>query len=293
MSDTSTNPQPTTADQPEVRKPISSHTYQDDLSRAMDATDATVVQKMLEEARERESNMKDEVLRKKQKGWYTLGTIFLLILATGAIAYGIYHYSRLTVPVKKSFSVGVFPQTKTFFTENTDIRKIVTDLSSDQTLEEGKPTLVNLVHNETTKTPLSKQELFSFFEAKATEPFLAAFDVFRFGIMNTGTKIVPFIIGGVADSEITSKELLIVEPDLLQIFYKPLNIPIAKYNKDIGGVFTQQYVYNLPTRGLSLADENGDQKLVLFYGYATEKIVVFSTDYSVLKSIYDSILSQQ
>lgn len=295
MSDALTPLQPIepTPTPPEAQKPISSHTYQDDLARAMDATDATVVQKMLEEARERESNMKDEVVRKRQKGWYTLGSIFLGIIALGAIAYGIYHYRQLTVPVRQSFSVGVFPQTKPFFADSTDIRKIIDDLSSDQTLEEGKPTLVNLVPNETTKTLLSKQELFSFFETKGTEPFLAAFGVFRLGVINTGTKIVPFIIGSVTDSEITSKELLIAEPELLRMFYKPLNIPISQYGEDIGKTFDQQYMYNLPTRSLSKADDIGTDHLVFFYGYATEKLVVFSTDYTVLKSVYDSILSQQ
>lgn len=275
------------------QKPISSHTYQDDLAKAMDATDATVVQEMLEEARTREANTKDESSRKLQKGWYTVGAILLGILALGAAAYGIYHYKKLTVPVKETFSVGVFPQTKTFFINTTDIRKIFNDIDTDPTVLGGKPTLIQLARNEDATTPLTKQELFSFFEGRPTEPFLASFDNFRFGAMSNGTKIIPFIIGSVSDSEITSKELLIAEPDLLQLLYKPLNISIARYNKNIGTEFTQQYMYNLPTRGLSAADENGEQKLVLFYGYATEKLVVFSTDYTVLKSIYDSILSQQ
>lgn len=278
---------------PAEEKHLSSHTYEDDLARAMDTTDATVVQAMLEEAREREANQKEEVIRKKQKGWYTVAAIILAFFALGTAGYGIYHYQTLTVPVQESFSVGVFPQTKEVVLGTTDIRTLVADFEADQTLEKGKPFLIQLIKDETTKVPLTKQELFTFFESKATEPFLASFGILRMGIMNTGEKNVPFIIGSVTDSEITSKELLIAEPELLRMLYKPLNIELAEHSEDIGKTFSQQYIYNLPTRGLSLGGENNAPHTVLFYGYATEKIVVFSTDYSVLKAVYDSILSQQ
>lgn len=269
------------------------HTYQDDLAKAMDATDATVVQSLITEARVREEQQKDEVVRKRQKGWYTLGALFLALGALIASGYGLYHYRTLTVPVQESFSVGVFQQTAPFVIEGTDIRETVATLAQDTTLPEGKPVLVQLVSNTPTPgTELSKEGLFSFFEAKASEPFLASFGVIRYGVVNTGKAVIPFVIGSVTDSEVSAKELLIAEPDMLRMFYKPLNIPIAKYTEDIGKTFTQQYVYNLPTRGMVVTGDEG-QTVPLFYGYATEKLVVFSTDYSVLKTVYDSILSQQ
>lgn len=268
------------------------HTYQDDLSKAMDTTDAIVVQQLLADAREREHRQEDEATRKKQRGWYSITTILLILLALGIGGYGIYHYKRLTVAVQQAPSVGVFPQTDPIVASETDIRALMVTLQTTTPLEEGKPTLVQLVRDSTTQTPLSKPELFSFFETRASEPFLGAFGVLRLGVITLGTKTVPFIIGSVSDPELASKELLIAEPDLLRMLYAPLGLPLNEYTDILGKTFSQEYVYNLPTRTLTVATEDGET-MVLFYGYATDGVVVFSTDYEVLKRIYDSVISQQ
>ncbi len=291
--------EPTAPQQPQESAPKEAqpkavlHTYQDDLAKAMDATDATVVQSLITEARVREEQQKEEVTRKRQKGWYIVGAFILGFGAIGASGYGIYHYRTLTVPVQQSFSVGVFQQTAPIDSAATDIRETVAMLQKDTTLPEGKPVLVQLISNTPQpNTLLSKEALFAFFEAKASEPFLASFGVLRYGVINTGKSVTPFVIGSVTDSEVTSKELLIAEPDMLRMLYKALNIPIAEYKESIGTTFTQQYVHNLPTRGMVVT--TGDQATVpLYYGYATEKLVVFSTDYTVLRTIYDSVISQQ
>lgn len=272
-------------------KPIL-HTYQDDLAKAMDTTDATVVQELLADAREREHRQEDELTRKKQRGWYTVTTIVLTILALGIGGYGVYYYNKLTVSVPPTVSVGVFPETTPFVVADTDIRTLITTLQTTALPRENTPTLVQLVRDNQTNTPLSKQELFSFFESKATEPFLASFGVLRLGVVTVGTKTVPFLIGSVEESERTSKELLIAEPDLLRMLYNPLGVSLSEYGESIGTAFTQEYAYNLPTRTLTLEKE-GEKTMVLFYGYATEKVVVFSTDYEVLKQVYDTIITQQ
>lgn len=272
-------------------KPIL-HTYQDDLAKAMDTTDAAVVQELLADAREREHRQEDERTRKKQRGWYTLITILLTLFALGIGGYGIYHYKNLTVPVEPTVSVGVFPETTPFAISDTDIRTLLTTLQTTALPRENTPTLVQLVRDAQTNTPLSKQELFSFFESKTTEPFLASFGVLRLGVVTVGAKTVPFLIGSVEESERTSKELLIAEPDLLRMLYNPLGISLSQYGESIGNTFTQEYMYNLPTRTLTLEKE-GEKAMVLFYGYATENVVVFSTDYEVLKQVYDTIITQQ
>lgn len=289
--DNETLPQQEGAQKEELHTAPILHTYQDDLAKAMDATDATVVQQLLADAREREHRQEDEATRKKQRGWYTITTILLILLALGIGGYGIYHYQRLTVPVEQTPSVGVFPQTDPIVASDTDIRVLMATLQTSTTLEEGKPTLVQLVRD-TTQTPLSKPELFSFFETRASEPFLGSFGVLRLGVLSLGTNTVPFVIGSVPDPEIASKELLIAEPDLLRMLYAPLGIPLNEYTDLIGKTFSQNYVYNLPTRTLTVETETGEA-MVLFYGYATEGVVVFSTDYEVLKRVYDSVISQQ
>jgi hypothetical protein len=290
--DPETTPQQENSKKEEIHTTPILHTYQDDLAKAMDATDATVVQQLLADAREREHRQEDEATRKKQRGWYSVTTILLILLALGIGGYGIYHYQRLTVPVEQAPSVGVFPQTDPIVVSDTDIRALMVTLQTATTLEEGKPTLVQLVRDTITQTPLSKPELFSFFETRASEPFLGSFGVLHLGVLSLGTKTVPFIIGSVPDREVASKELLIAEPDLLRMLYAPLGIPLNEYTDLIGKTFSQNYVYNLPTRTLVVDTETGEE-MVLFYGYATDNVVVFSTDYEVLKRVYDSVISQQ
>jgi hypothetical protein len=211
-----------------------SHTYADDMAKALDATDAKVVQQMMSEGREREENTIEEGKRKNQKRWYKAGAIILFIFTTTSLIYGLYHYRNLTVPAEYAPSVGVFPSTDTILFSNTDIRKVIENLKNNPDVTEGRPALVPIVSDEQSLTLLSVGELFSFFESQPSEPFLASFDIARLGIMNTGTENVPFVIASVNSAEIAAKELLIAEPNLLQMFYKPLGINISEHTEEIG-----------------------------------------------------------
>jgi hypothetical protein len=270
------------------------HTYEDDIAKAMDTTDASIVQELLENARERESVMKEEVIHKKQRGWYTAGAIILIMLALGAIAYGIYHYTRLTVPAQKSLSVGVFPSTDIIVAEATDVRQTVAKLIALDNLPEGKPYLVSLVGNEKTLTLLSTEEFFSFIESAATEPFIGSLDTVRLGVVNTGKEIAPFVIASIPDPEVSSKEFLIAEPKLLQMFYKVLGIDISRHLNEIGKGFSSEYMYNISVRTLRYTDpENNQQRMLLLYAYTTDNTVVFTTKPEVLKAIHDTIIRQR
>ncbi len=268
-------------------------TYADDLSKAMNTTDASVIQELLSEGKEREQLVLEEKTKRSQRGWYKAGTIILVLFASVSLLYGIYHYKKLTVPAKEAVTVGVFPSTQPILSSSTDIRKIIETISSDTTLQEGKPTLIPLVSDENTLTLLSNEEIFSFFEAKPTEPFLTAFGLVRMGAMNVDGENVPFVIASVNDAEVAAKELLIAEPELLQMFYRALNIDIGKHSQEIGKGFVGEYLYNIPIRSLKYDDEEKKGNLLFFYARATDQIVVFSTRPEVLKAIYDSIIRQQ
>lgn len=268
------------------------HTYADDLARAMDTTDAKVVQELLAEGREREQNAIEEKTRKKQKGWYQAGAIILALCTALALGYSVYHYRTLTVPAEQAPSVGVFPSTEPLVASTTDIRSLLTTLKA-LPLDENKPTLALLVGDDKTLTLLSESELFSFFEAQPTEPFLASFSIVRLGVMNTETENVPFIIASTKDSEISAKELLIAEPDLLRMLYKPLGIDIAKHTEEVGKGFTGEYLYNIPARTLRYDTKEQSGNLLFFYARATDNIVVFTTKPEVLKVIYNELVRQQ
>lgn len=276
----------------EVQKPIM-HTYAGDLANALDTTDATVVQQILAEGREREEIDAEQKLRGKQKGWYSTGATILIIFSLTAIGYTAYHYSRLTVPAQEKVSVGVFPSTSVVVTNSTDIRSVITSLRGNASLEANKPSLVPLVDNEQTLTLLSNNQLFSFFESKPSEPFLSSFSLIRLGVMNTGVDNVPFIIGATTDTDISTKELLIAEPDMLQLLYKPLGIDISTIPQEIGKTFTGEYLFNIPTRTLQYTNTQGENVPLFFYARVSDSIVVFTTDPSVLKAIYDSLIRQQ
>jgi hypothetical protein len=275
------------------RVPVA-HTYEDDIARAMDTTDASVIQELLENAREREAVMHDETVNQKQRGWYTAGAIILIVLALGAIGYGIYHYTNLTVPAQKTLSVGVFPSTEIIIADTTDVREVVKKLIALDTLPEQKPHLVSLVGNEKTLTLLSTNEFFSFVESAASEPFIASLDTVRLGVVNTGKEVVPFVIASIPDPEIASKEFLIAEPKLLQMFYKVLGIDISHHLQEIGKGFTSEYMYNLSVRTLRYIDsESNQQRTLLLYAYTTDNTVVVTTKPEVLKAIYDTIIRQR
>lgn len=286
--------------EPEEKKPEeqtppkhTSHTYEDDLARAMDATDATVVQQMLSEGREREQNAIDERARRIQKRWYRLGAIVLLLATSVSLVYSLYYYERLTVPAQHTPSVGVFPSTKPIIAGETDIRKVVDLLKSDATLDDNKPTLALLVNDESNLTLLSPSEIFSFFEAGASEPFLASFGIVRLGVMHTANENIPFVIASINNAEIASKELLIAENQLLRMFYRPLGIDLAQFAEVIGREFTGEYMYNIPVRALRYDTPENPRNLLFFYARATDQIVVFTTKPEVLKAIYDSLIRQQ
>lgn len=182
------------------------HTYTDDLSKAMNATDANVVQELLSTAREREASELDEKVKTKERAWYVTGSIVLLLVALCAAAYATYHYITLTVPVQKPLSVGVFGSTDPIIAPTTDIRKTIAELQTKD-LPEGKPLLVPLVYDQATLAPLAKDDFFSFIEADATEPFIASLETVRLGIVNTGSDIATFIIASTNDPVVTSKRI--------------------------------------------------------------------------------------
>jgi hypothetical protein len=269
------------------------HTYSDDLAKAMDTTDAKVVQQLLNEGREREAVISEEKIIKKQKTWYSVGAIILIVATLASLLYSLYYYTNLTVPIKPVPSVGIFPNTETINSTNTDIRKVVESLKKDTKLEESRPTLVSITKDESSLLQLSSDEIFSFFESNATEPFLASFDIARLGVINIGGEVTTFIIASMTDTEISTKELLIAEPTLLRMFYKPLNINLTNYVKQIGKNFSGEYMYNIPTR--VLRDDTVDPKkdnVIFFYAKVTDQIVVFTTKPNALKAIYDNLIRQ-
>ena len=220
-----------------------SHSYQDDLSQAMNATDASVVQQLLQEARDREENARLKEKNDSQRKWYSTVSLTLIIIAIGAIGYGLYHYLQLTVPVVQKVSVGVFPSTESFTASATDIRQVVSTIITDNTLKENTPYLVPLVSDETTRTLLQNTAFFSFLEADATEPFIAVFDSARLGVIKTESGTKTFFIGSVSDPVVATKEFLIAEPELLNLFYRALNIDLTTVPREIGSTFTQTYRY--------------------------------------------------
>lgn len=268
-------------------------TYADDLSKALDTTDAAVVQELLKQGREREAQEKEEALRAHQGVWYKAGAIILILCTLVAIGYSAYYYSHLTVPTEKAVSVGVFPSTSVILASDTDIRKAIESIKKDTTLEEGRPYLVPLVSDNNALTLLTPSELFLFFEAKASEPLVTSFNLLRLGVMSDKGNRIPFLIGATKDAEISAKELLIAEPSLLQIFYRPLDIDLGTHATEIGKSFSGEYLYNIPIRALRYDSETENEKLLFFYARVTDDIVVFTTSPSVLKAIYNSLVSQR
>lgn len=271
------------------------HTYEDDLSKAMNATDANVVQEMLSTAREREAAEAAYHKSTSQRKWYSFFSILLVILAASATGYSIYHYNSLTVPAEKTISVGVFPNTDPIVTGATDIRQTIATLQSNSaTLSTNKPYLVPLVQDEGTLSPITKQGFFEFIEAAPTEPLVASMTIVRLGVLHDGFDTTPFVIMSVPDPQIASKELLIAEPKLIQLFYRALAIDVSNLVVEIGKTFESTYIHNLPVRILSHTDtETGGETPLILYGYATNNIIVITTKPSVLKAVYDTIIKQQ
>ncbi len=268
------------------------HTYADDLAKAMDTTDAKVVQELLEQGREKELLAKEEVTKKKQKVWYKLGAIVFVVGAILSLAYSIYHYKSLTVPPEKPVSVGVFPSTKAFVSNETDIRKVIESITSDSSFEKDRPYLVPIVKNADEPTLLGVKESFDFFESKASEPFIASFNIVRLGIINIGERNVPFVIASTKDAESSTKEFLIAENSLLQNIYKALGIDISVYDPEIGKSFVGEFLYNIPVRSLKYKNKEGIDQTIFFYARATQDIVVMTTSPQALKAIYNNLIGQ-
>lgn len=277
---------------PEIPKPVV-HTFDADLALAMDTTDAKVVQELLQNARERELIDKETKILKKQRGWYKAGGIILLLFAVLTIGYSIYYYNNLTVDVEDKVRVGIFPSIDPVDTSNTTFENTVQKILNTEISVE-KPYLVPLVYDLNSLNSLSKEDLIKYIGAKSSEPFLKTILVMNYGIMNDNFQNVPFFIFYVSDAEIAAKEFMIAESDLLKNFGPSLNIEIERYGQEIGKSFTSGHMYNLPVRTHRTIDPDTRSETILFYyGYVTDKIIVLSTNPTVLRVLYDTIIKQQ
>ncbi len=284
------NKKNTPEDQPE--KPLFIHTYQSDLAKSFDTTEASVVAKLIADAKKIEQKKLIEISNAKQKKWYLVGTLILILFGVGSIFYGFYYYKNLTVKTVQKYSVGIFPVTENIFINSTDIREVVRKITTEIIIPENKPTLVSLKKNQENLEELNKEDFFKFLESGTNEPFEKIITTAKLGIINDGNEVNPFLILSTNDAEISAKELLILEPKMLNSFYKVLNIDISKYVEEIGGKFESSYFYNIPIRTLYGNMNNMEHQQILIYGYPTENIIVITTKPSVLKSIYESIIKQ-
>lgn len=286
-----TPPQPT-VESPEKEQHLLLHAFDDDLARSMDTTDATVIQQLLTNARNRESAQKEDASKRRQRGWYITGSFLLLFVALSASAYGVYHYLKLTVPLEPAISIGVFPSTEPIVIHNTTIQQLIPELTSKE-FQKEKPTFVSLVSDTTTLAPLSTVELFDFIKSPIATSLQNTIQAGRYGVMNTGTENIPFILVSVANAELASKEFLIAEPTLLEHLAIPLNITTEAYTVLTGKGFQSEYAYNLPVRVLRFPHKTtGVEDTLLLYGYVTDSIIVITTDSRVLRGIYDTIILQ-
>ncbi len=277
----------------EEKKHPLSHDYQEDLARVMNATDAKVVQELLQDAREREAAEIEAVEETKERKWYGVSSLILVILTLGVLGYGTYYYMHLTVKIQPAVSVGVFQSTGNIAVGSTSIAEVLKTQQLDTTLPENRPVLINLVTDTASNTLLSNSQLYSFIGATLPEPLQSAISVARLGVINTGTTVAPFIIASVPDPEKASKELSIAEQSLLPYFYQALGIDIAGYDTTVPHPFESQYFYNLPVRTLSTTTiETGEKTLLFLYGYATNNTIVITAHPEALKAVYDTIINQ-
>lgn len=266
-------------------------TYEDDLSRAMDTTEATVVQDLLRTAREREQDELDRARIRTQKKWYTTGGIILILLALGAGVYGWYYFRNLTVAVTPTPSVGIFQSTAPFIIENTPALQLVDMLRTDTTLPAYKPLLVPLTIGSGTPNP---EQALDYLGIDFGEPFTAAFALVRLGTYRTDDTTSPFLILYAPTPEIASKELLIAEPRMLDSIGPLLGITSASQTSEVGTSFTSSYMYNLPVRTLRSRNLDTDiETILMYYGYATDQTIVIASDPQVLKAVYDTIIRQR
>ncbi len=270
------------------------HTYESDLALAMDTTDASVVQELLQTARERENADKEKEVVRRQKGWYTTGGIILFVLALSASIYGYYYYKNLTVDVAAVPSVGVFQSTAALVTSDSDLANSITKLTTEDTIIEGKPLLVPLYADATTLIPLSPEQTLAYLNINLGEPFLATVSLVRLGVYNNGNTVSPFLIFSVPNPETATKEFLLAEPKLLELTAPIFNINLTNTANQVGTTFESTYMYNLPVRTLTATNLDTNIKTILmYYGYATDTTIVIATNPTILKSVYDTIIRQR
>ncbi|MDB5188696.1 MAG: hypothetical protein JWM92_294 [Candidatus Nomurabacteria bacterium] len=283
---------PVTPTTPPVEERPFVHTYQDDLAQAMDVTEAPVVQAMLADAREREVLAVEEVTERRERKWYGITGILLILVTVAIIGYGAYYYIHLTVPVRPAASVGVFPTTDNIVTGGTSIDKVLANLGTSTPLPTGKPILINLVNDDQTNTLLSNSQFYSFIDATVPEPLQASISVARLGALNTGTAVIPFIIASVSDAIKAQKELTNDELSLVQMFAPALGIDATTAQQAAGQAFQSQYFYNIPVRAVISTTTTAPQTPVFLYGYVGNNVVVITTQPEVLKAVYDAVINQ-
>jgi hypothetical protein len=267
------------------------HTFKDDMAEAMNETEAPVVQALLNDAREREAFAKEENIEHAERKWYSVSSLFFIVLTLAVIGYGTYYYMHLTVKVQPTQSVGVFSSTPIIVASN--MQQLQTTLNA-LALPVGKPTLVNLATNSQSNILLTNSQLYNFIGAGAiSEPLQAVVSVARLGVYNTGKTIEPFIIMSVPDSVKASQEFGIAEPTLLKLFGPAMGIDLASVQDIAGQTFQSQYFYNLPVRTVStVASTTTPSQRIFLYGYANDNTLVITTDPQVLKAVYDSVINQ-
>ncbi len=270
------------------------HTYESDLSLAMNTTDATVVQELLQTSKNREDAQEENQVLHQQRGWYTTGSIILILLALAALGYGVYYYQHLTVTVLKSPSVGVFQNGAPLITADGDSIQRIDELTKGTSIPENKPVLIPLVTDSTTLTPLDTERALQYMHINATEPFVATLSLVRLGLYNTDNSVSPFLLLSTDNPEIATKEFLIAEPQLLSMVSPILGIDTTNQATEVAPTFTSSYMYNLPVRILKSVDlDTHIETILLYYGYATDHTIVVATNPTILKAVYDTIIRQQ
>ncbi|MDB5254715.1 MAG: hypothetical protein JWL92_91 [Candidatus Nomurabacteria bacterium] len=308
-----------TTPQPETEQHFA-HTYQDDMSKAMNATDVTEVQSLLTQAREQEAEEIITVTERREKSWYSTTSFLLIVLTLAVLAYGAYYYMHLTVPIQPVVSVGVFSNTDPIATSNSSIGSVMATLRASTTLPAGKPVLVNLVGEN--NVALTNTQLYSFIGAELSQPLQTAIESARLGVVNTGKDILPFVIVSVPNPEKASNAFTSEEPLLFSEFSQLFNTtekPVAAAPAEnsqqaalsalvasqktstpavtampvTSSTFQSQYFYNLPVRSLTGTDTaTGEQRIVFLYGYANNNVIVITSTPEVLKAVYDTLITQ-
>jgi len=279
--------------QPEKEDPHhTTHTFQTDLERAMDTTEVSAVQELLKTAREKETYEVEKIQVNRLRHWYTTGAVILILLALGAVAFGVYYYHNLSVRVVSTPPVGVFQNLPSVDTSTTQASTLFSSLINNDSAPENKPLIVPLT--DAAGRTLTPTGVFSYLIINASEPFIATLSLARLGILNTGTSVSPFLILSTPTPELATKEFLIAEPKLLELVAVVLGIDLTVAARDIGTSFQSAYMYNLPVRTLKATNvDTNEQTILMYYGYATDNTIVIATNPTVLKSVYDTIIRQR